>query len=421
MIVGFALLFGPLSLVHADPAAGLPPPPAGELLPWTSIKGRTIRAAFVKLENDQVFLREENGKAHQPLLDQLSPASRRQAIEESKKRADLLIESVRAMAFVPVKRGRFTMGSPPGEAGCLSSLEEPLPGKPVDPAAGPVKDWEPLREVGITRDFWLKETEVTWEEWNRVRERAVAYGYTDLASGRNGYQGDESGDHPVTEITWWDAIKWCNAKSQIEGKTPVYLSTDSGDKAAVLKTGTPVPKVRWEADGYRLPTEAEWEYACRDRKDADAGNSAFHSGPISSTGVAPLDPKLDEVAWYGGNSGGNTRPAKGKTPNKLGLHDMHGNVAEWCWDWVDLVEAADVKDPRGPEQGFFLSFRGGSWADPARCCRAAYRGSLSPICSASYFVGFRPACGVDPSADSKAAAPGVDRRERKSPPSPPNR
>ena len=418
IIFGIALMFSPLALVQADPAGELPPAPAGELLGWTGNNGTTLRASFVKMENDKVFLRDGKGKVWPVALENLMPASRRQALEEANKRAEKRIDPVRAMAFVPIKRGRFVMGSPDGEPGRISDIGDPPATLAPAAAAGPPKDWEPLRKVNLTRDFWLKETEVTWAEWRVVRDRAKSYGYTDISSGRNGYHGDDTGSHPVTEITWWDAIKWCNAKSQIEGKTPVYVFTDAGAKPAILKTGTPVPLVRWDADGYRLPTEAEWEFACRERKDA--GNAAFHSGPIGSTGVAPLDPRLDEVAWYAGNSAGNTHPVKGKEPNRLGLYDMHGNVAEWCWDWVVLVESSDVEDPRGPEKGMHLSFRGGSWADPARCCRAAYRGSFSPICPSNFFIGFRPACGVDPSAGGEAAA-GSSRPLRGSTSIPPSR
>ena len=168
-------------------------------------------------------------------------------------------------------------------------------------------------------------------------------GYTDLSAGRNGYEGDPSGTHPVTEITWWDAIKWCNAKSQIEGKTPAYYITPDFKPADILMTGTPVAYVRWDASGYRLPTEAEWEYACRDGRGA--GNPAFHSGQIIHPGVTPLDENLNKVAWYGGNSAGNTHPVKKKKPNKFGLHDMHGNVAEWCWDWDGLLIARRCRRP----------------------------------------------------------------------------
>jgi sulfatase modifying factor 1 len=229
----------------------------------------------------------------------------------------------------------------------------------------------------------------------------VEYGYTDLGSGRNGYEGDSSGTHPVTDITWWDAVKWCNAKSQIEGKTPAYYITPGFNPADILLTGTPVPFVNWDASGYRLPTEAEWEYACRDGRETGFGQT-------SHPGVAPLDKGLDKIAWYGGNSSGNTHPVKLKDPNNFKLHDMHGNVAEWCWDWAGNLSFAGAEDPRGANEGPYRIFRGGSWADPAVCCRAAYRGNYSPIAPSSCLIGFRPVCGSDPK-NREASAPARSR------------
>jgi formylglycine-generating enzyme len=162
-------------------------------------------------------------------------------------------------------------------------------------------------------------------------------------------------------------------------------------------TGTPVPLANWEASGYRLPTEAEWEYACREGKDA--GARAFHSGPITSPGTTPPDRNLDEAGWYAGNSGGNSRPVGLKKPNAFGLYDMHGNAAEWCWDLANMLTTDEVEDPRGGEAGPFRMFRGGSWADPARCCRSAYRAVFSPIAPSSFLVGFRPASSADPKND----------------------
>jgi formylglycine-generating enzyme required for sulfatase activity len=231
--------------------------------------------------------------------------------------------------------------------------------------------------------FWLKKTEVTWDEWNKVRAHAEAQEYFDLAEGRNGYQGSVDGSHPVTGITWWDAVKWCNLKSQVENRQPVYHTNKNFDGAAVFKMGNQEPIVNWEANGYRLPTEAEWEYACREGKNTDS---------------YPYYGKLDSIAWYAANSGGNTHPVGKKTEvsHKFGLHDMHGNVSEWCWDYVGLLLPGKYDDPRGPSSGSFRVFRGGSWADPARSCRSAYRGSFSPAAPESCLVGFRPVCSGNP-------------------------
>jgi formylglycine-generating enzyme required for sulfatase activity len=374
----------PLPAAKSDLAADAKP------LNWIGINRRVISAHFISLGDDVVTVKTPDGKEFIIPFNKLSPESLEQAREEARKQADKPISSLLEMAFVPIRSGRFTMGSPQRE-----------PGKIVDatpiirnPEQKVKKELEPERKVKIKQDFWLKKTEVTWAEWNAVRDLAPNYGYTDLSTGRNGYEGTPDGHHPVTEITWWDAIKWCNLKSQIEGKTPAYYISPDFRPINLLKTGIPVPSVNWKASGYRLPTEAEWEYACRDGQST--GTQAFHSGQITNIGVVPLDRALDLVAWYGGNSLSNTHPVAKKNANRFGLHDMHGNVAEWCWDWAGMLLPEDVEDPTGAETGPYRVFRGGSWADPARCCRAAYRGHLSPIAPSSGLIGFRPVCGSDP-------------------------
>jgi formylglycine-generating enzyme required for sulfatase activity len=143
--------------------------------------------------------------------------------------------------------------------------------------------------------------------------------------------------------------------------------------------------VTWdkEADGYRLPTEAEWEAHCR------AGTqTAFVSGDLTEEACG-VDPALDAVGWYCGNAGASTHEIRGKAPNAWGLYDMHGNVREWCWDWYaeDLGSAATV-DPSGPPGGSQRVIRGGSWFYFARECRSAARAPYWPN-SKDNFIGFR--------------------------------
>ena len=155
------------------------------------------------------------------------------------------------------------------------------------------------------------------------------------------FEGD---DHPVETVSWLDVVDFCNRLSEKMGLQPVYRIDGK--------------KVEWSKDknGFRLPTEAEWEYACR------AGTTGDRYGPI------------DEIAWYGDNSGGSTQGVGRKKPNGFGLYDMIGNVWEWVWDWYGGYPPGPVKDPTGPDRGSFRVRRGGSWNnDFARGCRSAVR------------------------------------------------
>lgn len=156
---------------------------------------------------------------------------------------------------------------------------------------------------------------------------------------------------PVESVSWWDAVRFCNALSRAEGLTPVYRLDDDAEDVA------------WDtsADGYRLPTEAEWEYACR------AGTSGPRYGP------------LDEIAWHRRNSRERIRDVGGRRPNAWGLHDMLGNVWEWCWDRYD------------PEvYGDYRVLRGGGWFDEHWSCRVSVRRRSHPTFRTDD-VGFRVA------------------------------
>ncbi|UCH94186.1 MAG: SUMF1/EgtB/PvdO family nonheme iron enzyme [Candidatus Aminicenantes bacterium] len=168
----------------------------------------------------------------------------------------------------------------------------------------------------------------------------------------------EGGDRPVETVSWFDAVKFCNRLSNKTGLKPVYII--DGEKV------TP----DWDAKGFRLPTEAEWEYACR------AGTIGERYGEI------------DEIAWYDKNSNGSTQGVGKKEPNIWGLYDMLGNVWEWCWDWYEDYPKEDKKDWRGPGSGSPRVNRGGSWFVVAHGCACALRGAYLPADRGSD-LGFR--------------------------------
>ncbi len=231
--------------------------------------------------------------------------------------------------------------------------------------------------------FKMDKYEVTNELWTEVRNWALTHGYAEtdtIAVGRNGYNPVGT-NNPVTEVNWYDVVKWCNAHSEKDGLTPVYYTRSAQD--TVYRRGElniNVDAVKWTANGYRLPTEAEWEFAAK-------GGTQAHVPPFIYSGSNTVD----DVAWYNINSGSTTHSVGTKQSNELGIYDMSGNVWEWCWDWYgSAYPSGGTIDPKGPSttQGYRL-LRGGSFdGRDGVSCRVVSRVEFDPS-GRLYNSGFR--------------------------------
>jgi len=231
------------------------------------------------------------------------------------KGSDAFTSSILGAKFVLIPAGTFLMGSPSEERGWES-------------------DESPQHQVIISRPFYMQTTEVTQGQWKRVM-------------GSNPSHFSSCGDDcPVEQVSW----------EQVQGFIKRLNTMEGTDK-------------------YRLPTEAQWEYAAR------AGTTTrFHTGNS--------DDDLLHAGWFRSNSGSKTHQVGQKTPSAWGLYDMHGNVYEWVQDWFRLYSGGSVTDPAGPSSGSKLVRRGGSWSSVARFCRSANRDYFGPD-QRSGLLGFR--------------------------------
>ena len=236
--------------------------------------------------------------------------------------------------------------------------------------------------------FYMDRYEVTKELWDMVRAWGLSNGYSDLIAAYG-----KAADHPVVSVNWYDCVKWANARSQMEGRSPCYY-TDSG-LTNVYKTGEITPYVNWDADGYRLPTEAEWEKAARggvsghrfpwsDTDTIQHARANYYSNSMYSYDTSPTrghHPDFnDGVIPY-------TNPVGYFAPNDYGLYDMAGNAWEWCNDWYDssYYSSSPYDNPHGQASGSYRVLRGGSWGTNVPYCRSAGRGFYYPDYRYNYY------------------------------------
>jgi len=193
----------------------------------------------------------------------------------------------------------------------------------------------PVHKVNMTKPFWMGKYEITQSQW--------------LAFVSNNPSVVKGNNYPVYGIDWVDAVLFCNMLSEKENLSKCYNFI--GGKVVC----------DFDAGGYRLPTEAEWEYACR------AGSSGDYSSGNSEENLKTTD-------WYKSNDDSVAHPVGEKIPNTFGLYDMQGNVSEYCWDWwAEKFDSTEVTNPFGPAEGFQRVIRGGAWNSNAISCRSCFR------------------------------------------------
>jgi formylglycine-generating enzyme required for sulfatase activity len=263
------------------------------------------------------------------LLGILSPGCQKRPQDDTAQPDIQVVTTPTGIEMVRIPAGGFSMGSKDGSA-----------------------DERPVHRVSLSA-FLMDRTEVTQKQYS-------AFPLPDPSHFKDPQR-------PVEQINWTDALAYCNERSLAEGLRPCY-DLETGD-------------CDFQANGYRLPTEAEWEYACR-------------AGTTTSYSFGNTQQQLLAGAWCQVNAPAETQPVGSKQANAWGLFDMHGNVKEWCNDYYSetYYQASPDRDPRGPAQGSERVIRGGGWTSSPEACRSSYRASdasINDTCLASDAIGFR--------------------------------
>lgn len=290
----------------------------------------------IDLSEKKILFRGQGPKKVLPILiasKQLSAAAEA-AIEQARlssaeslaAQADQGMTNSIGMKLVPIAKGKLQMGSGVKEVGAWHA--------------------EPRHEVTLTRDYYLGAFEVTQAQYLNVMGSNPSYFQGEQVN------GVDSSNHPVEQVSWDDAVEFCKRLSEL-------------------------PEERAAGRVYRLPTEAEWEYACR------AGSNA----PFGFGGLE----LYNDYGWFNSNSKGLSQPVGQKNRSDWGLYDMHGNVMEWCSDWAGDYPEGAVSDPTGPKEGDLRMKRGGAWLTPAMLGKSGCRMNGFPPDTRSNYVGFRVA------------------------------
>ncbi len=300
---------------------------------WSALwKRSALEQSLAELETEIASLEQQIGTLWEDIQQTmlryiLHNRNEKIATLKSKHEQTLRLQSIDSFHMVLISAGTFMMGA-------------------SDRDTEAADNEKPSHKVTLTRDFLMGKYPVTQELWESV-----------MGSNPSKFKGAK---RPVEQVSWFSAIEFCNKLSELEGLEPVY--TVNGRDVTC----------KWNAKGYRLPTEAEWEYAAR------AGQKYRYSGSNN----------VDEVAWYKDNSGGETHPVGQKQPNHLGLYDMSGNVWEWVWDCKGFYSGSPTVDPQGTASGSIRVERGGCWNRSAQYVRVSARILYDPTFS-NYDLGFR--------------------------------